>query len=98
MAATGEREDLPSAPLGFLRKRSGSFDAALAAEGSPLSSLPPPAAAAASELLSDGGEGAASREPVCGVPCVGTMPQQPAEVEEGNVEYKLVLKPETAGE
>lgn len=98
---------LPGPPMGFLRSRSGSFDAGLAADGAPIpllepevAELQPQAGAAVCSKDDDPVEAAQSGHKWCGrLPDVqGVITQQPPEVEEGNVEYKFVLKPSSAGE
>lgn len=89
MSTNDEPHELPVAPLGFLRHRSGSFDAST--DGPLVASVPSPANI-------DIVQGAAAHDAVLNNKTVSRMPQQPAEIEEGCIEYKLLLAPESAGE
>ncbi len=83
--------ELPAPPLGFLRHRSGSFDASsdgpLIAAVEPAASTSGQAARQASDTSSDHVDS----------PHLPVMSPQPAEIEEGATEYKLLLAPESAG-
>jgi hypothetical protein len=86
-----EINPLPTPPLGFLRNRSGSFDAL---SDAPLAAPHPKFSVPSRNSTAEAVGTRSSKKVPRPLEC---MPQQKAEVEEGCLEYKLLLAPETAG-
>ena len=99
-AKRGASQDPLAAPLGFLRHRSGSFDVERTAgvDGVLLAAEASEAAGDATQMGSQTLSALHTKEDFAVAPTLGIMPQQPPEIEEGNLEYKFVLAPESAGE